>query len=84
MGIDHGRLTTMALRAREATCEEDLTVGADRGDFRGAQIVNCDAAGITTYVPRPLPSGTRAEGRFGIPDFVHIPRNDEYRCPAGQ
>jgi transposase len=84
VGNDHGQLTTMAERAREATGEQDLTVVADRGYFSGAEIVDCDAAGITAYVPRPLPSGARAEGRFGKPDFIYIARDDEYRCPAGQ
>jgi hypothetical protein len=74
----------MAVRAREATGEEDLTVVADRGYFSGAEIVDCDAAGITAYVPRPLPSTARADGRFGKPDFIYIARDDEYRCPADQ
>jgi len=84
VGNDHGQLTVMAERARQATGEEDLTVVADRGYFSGAEILECTNAGITPYVPRPLPSSARAEGRFGKPDFIYIARKDEYRCPAGQ
>jgi transposase len=84
VGNDHGQLTAMAVRAREATGEEDVSVVADRGYFSGAEIVDCDVAGITAYVPRPLPSTARADGRFGKPDFIYIARDDEYRCPAGQ
>jgi len=84
VGNDHGQLTLMAERARQATGEEDLTVVADRGYFSGAEILECTNAGITPYVPRPLHSTARADGRFGKPDFIYIARKDEYRCPAGR
>ena len=84
VGNDHGQLTVMAERARQATGEADLTVVADRGYFSGAEILECTNAGMTPYVPRPLPSTARADGRFGKPDFIYIARKDEYRCPAGQ
>jgi hypothetical protein len=35
-------------------------------------------------VPRPLTSGAKAKGRFGKQDFVYIPDEDAYRCPAGE
>jgi len=41
----------MAERAREATGIEDLEVVADRGYFRSAEILECEQAGITPYVP---------------------------------
>jgi transposase len=84
VGNDHGQLTLMAERARQATGEVDLTVVADRGYFSGAEILECTNAGMTPYVPRPLHSTARADGRFGKPDFVYIARKDEYRCPAGR
>lgn len=84
VGNDHGQLTVMAERARQATGEADLTVVADRGYFSGAEILECTNAGMTPYVPRPLPSTARADGRFGKPDFIYMARKDEYRCPAGQ
>jgi hypothetical protein len=43
-----------------------------------------EQAGITTFVPNPLISGSKAEGRFGKQDFIYLIASDEYRCPAGQ
>ena len=74
----------MADRARDATGIEALEVVADRGYFNGEEILACDQAGITTYVPKPLTSGSKADGRFGKQDFVYIPETNEYRCPAGE
>ncbi len=44
----------------------------------------CEALGVTPYVPKPLTSGAKAEGRFGKQDFVYLPDEDVYRCPAGE
>jgi len=57
---------------------------ADRGYFKGEEILACEQAGMTPLVPKPLTSGAKAEGRFGKQDFVYIPENDVYRCPAGK
>ena len=84
VGSDRAQLSNMAQRAREATGVEALTVVADRGYFDGEEIRACEEAGITTLVPKPLTSGSKAEGRFGKQDFVYIAEDDEYRCPAGQ
>ena len=83
-GSDRGHLATMADQARAAIGGEELTVIADRGYFSGDEILACDQAGITPFVPKPLNSNSKAEGRFGKPDFVYIASDDEYRCPAGQ
>ena len=84
VGTDRGHLCTMAEQARAATGLEELTVVADRGYFSGEEILACDQAGITAFVPKPLTSNSKAEGRFGKPDFIYIASDDEYRCPAGQ
>ena len=46
----------------------------DASDARIAseEILACEQAGITPYVPKPLTSGAKAEGRFGKQDFVYI------------
>ena len=31
---------------------------------------------------QPLTSGAEAEERFGKQDFIYVPDNDTYRCPA--
>ena len=36
------------------------------------------------YVPKPMTSNAKAEGRFDKADFIYIARDDEYQCPAGQ
>ena len=84
VGNDRGQLAMMAEQARAATGIAELTVVADRGYFSGDEILACDQAGITPFVPKPLNSNSKAEGRFGKPDFIYIASDDEYRCPAGQ
>ena len=84
VGVDRELLAAMANQARAAIGSEELTVIADRGYFNGKEILACDEAGITTLVPKPLTSNSKAEGRFGKPDFIYIASDDEYRCPAGQ
>jgi transposase len=82
IGNDRSQLANMSEQAREATGIEKLAVVADRGYFSGEEILACDHAGITAYVPKPLTSGAKADGRFGKQDFVYMPDRDEYRCPA--
>jgi transposase len=65
IGNDRTQLASMAQQAREATGIENLTVVADRGYFKGHEILKCERAGITTYVPKPLTSNSKADGRFG-------------------
>ena len=55
-----------------------------RGRVKGDEILKYEHVGITTYVPKPLTSNSKAEGRFGKQDFVYVPEKNEYRCPAGQ
>jgi transposase len=50
---------------------------------KGEEILACDKAGMMPLVPT-LTSGAKAEGRFGKQDFVYIPEDDVYRCPAGE
>ena len=57
---------------------------ADRGYFDGEEILACEALGVAPYVPKPLTSGAKADGRFGKQDFVYLPEKDVYRCPAGE
>jgi hypothetical protein len=84
VGHDRTELASMAKQARSATGKEELTIVADRGYFSGKEILECDQAGMTPLVPKPLTSNSKAEGRFDKRDFVYIAEDDEYRCPAGQ
>lgn len=38
----------------------------------------------TPYVPKSVTSGNIAKGLFDRRDFIYIPKDDEYRCPAGE
>ena len=84
VGHDRGQLSGMAEKARETLGSDELTVIADRGYFDSEEIRTCEQSGITPYVPRPLPSTAKADGRFGKPDFIYEQEKDEYRCPAGE
>ena len=84
VGNDRGQLFNMAKQAQEAIEVENLKVVADRGYFKGEEILACDEAGIEVTLPKPQTSGAQAEGRFGKRDFHYVPEDDEYRCPAGE
>src|SRR4029078_5667274 len=76
--------TKMALAAREAMGKRKLQAFADRGYFNAPEIKACDDAGIKAFVPKPMTSNAKAEGRFSKADFIYIAKADEYQCPAGQ
>jgi transposase len=83
VGSDRGQLSTMARETQAAIGASDLTAIADRGYFKGEEILACEAAGVTPLVAKPLTSGAKADGRFGKQDFIYDPQEDAYRCPAG-
>ena len=83
-GHDRNQLAPMANLARDAIGQKKVAVLADRGYFKGEQILECDRTGIAPLVPKPLTSNARFEGRFDKRDFVYDAKRDEYRCPAGQ
>ncbi len=63
VGHDRGQLANMSRQAQQAMGHTRLTVLADRGYFKAEEILACEQAGIVPYVPKPLTSGARAEGR---------------------
>jgi transposase len=82
-GSDRQQLVAMSEKAKAALGVERLEMLADRGYFSGEEIVACEAIGVTPYVPKPLTSGAKADGRFGKQDFTYLSDQDVYRCPAG-
>ncbi len=84
VGNDRAQLAVMSRLAQEAIGCTSLTVLADRGYFSGWEIYACEENGIVPYVPKPLTSGAKSDGRFGKQDFVYLPDQDAYRCPAGE
>lgn len=83
-GSDRQQLAKMSKQAQAAMGTPKLDVVADRGYFSGEEILACEALGVTPYVPKPLTSGAKADGRFGKQDFTYLPEQDVYRCPTGQ
>ncbi|CAI8971380.1 transposase [Pseudomonas sp. IT-347P] len=84
VGSDRDQLSSMAKQAREAMASETLSVVADRGYFKSEEILACHDAGITAYVPKPMTSGAKADGRFNNDAFIYDSAKDEYICPAGE
>ena len=83
IGNDRTQLAAMGRAAKAALQTDTIEVLADRGYFKGEEILACEQAGITVTLPKPRTSGSKALGRFGKPDFVYLPAEDVYRCPAG-
>ena len=84
VGHDRNHLSIMATAARDAMRKPRLRAYADRGYFNGPQIKQCSDEGIVPFVPKPLTSNAKFEGRFDKRDFIYIAKDDEYECPAGQ
>ena len=83
-GSDRAQLANMASQAKEVLQADHLDVVADRGYFNSNEILACEQADITVTLPKPMTSGAKADGRFGKQDFVYLPAEDVYRCPAGE
>src|SRR6202049_2280655 len=83
-GSDRAQLANMAKQAKGVLDADHLDVVADRGYFSGVEILACEQADITVTLPKPMTSGAKADGRFGKQDFVYVPTEDVYRCPAGE
>jgi transposase len=83
-GSDRSQLAKVASQAKEVLGADHLDAVADRGYFNSPEILACDQARITVTLPKPMTSGAKSEGRFGKQDFVYLPKEDVYRCPAGE
>jgi transposase len=84
VGHDRTQLSNMALKSWEALGCETLEVIADRGYYKGPEILACEQAGITTFVPRTMTSNNKALGRYDKRDFIYIAQDNEYQCPTGE
>jgi hypothetical protein len=84
VGHDRTQLFNMATQAKEAIGTDALEVVADRGYYSGNEILACEEAKITTYLPKPQTSASPRKGLFSKRDFIYKPENDEFECPAGK
>ena len=83
-GSDRSQLAKMAAQAKDVLGAEHLDAVADRGYYNSPEILACEQANITVTLPKPMTSRAKSEGRYGKQDFVYVPAEDVYRCPAGQ
>jgi len=81
VGSDRAQLAHMAKETKAALGRTNLDVIADRGYFSSEEILECDKAGITVTLPKPMTSNPK---RFGKEDFRYVAEEDVYICPAGE
>ena len=83
VGSDRAQLAHMAKETKATLEATNLDVIADRGYFSSEEILECDKAGITVTLPKPMTSNA-SRGRFGKQDFRYVAEEDVYICPAGE
>lgn len=83
-GHDRAALASMTEQGKDATGLATPVVYADRGYYSGEQILAVHNSGAVPMVPRVRTSGARKQGRFDKRDFIYIPEDDEFECPAGE
>jgi hypothetical protein len=79
-----GQLPKMAAKAKEVLGFTEIDVLADTGYFNSPDLLACHKMGVHALVPRPNTSNAKAAGRFSKAEFVYLPDQDAYRCPAGE
>jgi transposase len=83
-GYDRDALSMMAHKAQEVMASDTIEAIADKGYYKGEEIVACELGGIAVTVSKPHTSNAAAVGRFDKADFVYDADKDAYLCPAGE
>ena len=83
-GLDNHQLLLMAQSTKQVLDQSGLQVVADMGYYNHEELKQCEEAGITAYVSKPIVSKNTARGLFGKEKFVYEPDGDCYRCPANE
>ncbi|MEH6633562.1 MAG: transposase [Halopseudomonas aestusnigri] len=84
IGNDRRQLSNMGKQAKAAMKIDMLKVIADKGYYKGEEILACEETNITAFVPKCLTSGNKAKGLFDKSDFIYNAKEDVYECPAGE
>ncbi|MEN8891398.1 IS1182 family transposase [Planktotalea arctica] len=84
LGFDRDALSMMAAAANDVMTTDQLTAIADKGYYKGEEIVASEEAGISVVVPKPMTSNAAARGQFDKADFAYDAGMDVYICPAGE
>ncbi len=80
VGSDRSQPSRMTESARAAIGSEAIEAVADRGYYNGEEIVACEQAGVTVYLPKPMTSGLLAKGRFNMSrrtTFIFAPSGEQ-------
>lgn len=83
-GYDRDALAMMAQMAKQVMASETIEAIADKGYYKGEEIVAAEQAGIAVAVAKPHTSNAAAVGRFDKADFTYLADENAYLCPAGQ
>ena len=81
---DLGLLAETATAARQNLAVDKIDAVADGGYYKIEDMEDCEAGGITPFVPKPDRSPARSSGHFTKSEFQYDAATDTYRCPAGQ
>jgi transposase len=82
--LDMGLLAPTVEAAMDTLDVERIEAVADRGYFKIEDIEDCEKAGITAYVPKPIRGSAVREGFFSKEEFRYDPDRDVFTCPGGQ
>ena len=84
-GNDSHQLHNMALKAKEITNNEEITIVADAGYYDGNEIKKCLDDNIDIVLPLSNTGQVQgAKGKFKKEDFNYDKENDCYICPNNQ
>src|SRR5262249_37563546 len=83
-GSDPSQLANIASQAKAVLGADHLDAVAGRGYFNSPEILACEQAKITVTLPKPMAPRAKSDGGFGKQDCVYLPKEDVYRCPAGE
>lgn len=83
---DNCSLQPMAEAAKKALGDPDtINIVADAGYSNGQQARACEEQGLVAHVPSNRSINNQGDGKlFDRTAFVHDPKTDTFRCPAGQ
>lgn len=83
-GHDRSQLAAMGKKALEATGQEEIAALADRGYYKGEEVLALEGTGVLPCVPKSQTSNNPNRGLFSGQDFIYDPQHDRYTCPAGE
>jgi transposase len=84
---DHHQLATDAKAAKQMLGVDQLEVLSDKGFYVADDLIECEEAGITVFMPIPAFNPTKNVGvpehEFCSDKFVYHVERDAYVCPGG-